>query len=116
MKPPVLNHTDYYNRKDWYSIVLQGVVDHEYMFRDVYVDWPGSMHDACVFANSQVFTLANEGKILNGESVKIDDIDVPVFLVADSAYPLSTWLMMPFPHGSTLTQGQLPLISCKDCC
>ena len=75
VKPPALNHTDYYNRKGWYSIILQGVVDHEYLFRDVYVGWPGSVHDARVFVNS-------------------------------TAFPLSTWLMKPFPHGSTLTQGQ----------
>lgn len=106
VKPPALNHTDYYNRKGWYSIILQGVVDHEYLFRDVYVGWPGSVHDARVFVNSTAFKLANEGNILNGECVRIGDVDVPIFLVADSAYPLSTWLMKPFPHGSTLTQGQ----------
>ena len=49
--PPALNHTDYYNRKGYYSMILQAVVDHNYMFRDINIGWPGSVHDALVFVN-----------------------------------------------------------------
>lgn len=38
--PPSLNHTDYYNRKGWYSVILQAVVDQNYLFTDICVDWP----------------------------------------------------------------------------
>ena len=55
VKPPAMNHTCYYNRKRWYSIVLQAIVDHNYLFTDVYVGWPGSVHDACVLANSSIY-------------------------------------------------------------
>lgn len=101
--PPALNHTDYYNRKGWYSVVLQAVVDHEYLFRDVYVGWPGSVHDARVLANSSLYKKATNKKILCGDNIVIGGVNVPVFLVGDSAYPLS---MKPFPHNSTLTHDE----------
>ena len=62
--PTALNHTDYYNRKGWYSVVLQGIVDSNYLFRDVCVGWPGSVHDARVFANSGIFTILTSEKYL----------------------------------------------------
>ena len=97
VKPPALNHTDYYNRKGYYSVVLQAVVDDEYLFRDVMVGWPGSVHDARVFANSSVYHKANQKEILNTNRVRIRGIDIYPFIVADSAYPLKSWLMKPFP-------------------
>ena len=54
--PPALNHTDYYNRKGWYSILEQAVVDHNYLFTDVCVGCPGSVHDhdTRALANSSI--------------------------------------------------------------
>lgn len=37
---------DYYNRKGWHSIILQGAVDNKGCFFDIYVGWPGRVHDA----------------------------------------------------------------------
>lgn len=106
VRPPANNHTDYYNRKGWYSVLLQAVVDHKYVFRDVVVGWPGSAHDARVFSNSNLYRKANNRTILNTNSISILNTNVFPFLVADSAYPLDTWLMKPFPHNSALTSGQ----------
>ena len=103
IKPP-LNHTDYYNRKGWYSILVQAVVDHNYLFRDICVGWPGSVHDARVYANSKLYQNAIQGKILNGNKREIANVDVPVYLIGDSAYPLSTFLMKPFDYNITQLQ------------
>ncbi|XP_062518285.1 uncharacterized protein LOC134193474 [Corticium candelabrum] len=88
--PPVLNHTDYYNRKGWYSVILQAVVDHhQYLFCDINVGWPRNKA---------------EGTILNGQSKQIEGCTIPVFLIGDSAYPLLKWLIKPYPENDHMTE------------
>ena len=60
---PAMNRTDYYNRKGWHSMILQGVVDHSYCFMDINVGWPGSIHDARVFAQSALYQNITENHL-----------------------------------------------------
>ena len=106
VRPPALNHTDYYNRKGWYSVVLQAVVDHDYLFTDIMVGWPGSVHDSRILSNSHIYYKATNKEILNTESQTILGNDMLPFLIGDSAYPLTSWLMKPFPSNSLLTNEQ----------
>ena len=41
---------DYYNQKDFYSIVLQAVSREDLRFTNVYCGWPGIVHDASLSA------------------------------------------------------------------
>lgn len=41
---PTDNHSDYINRKGYHSIVVEAVVDCNYLFRDIVIGWPGSVH------------------------------------------------------------------------
>ena len=43
---PRLHAPDYYNRKGFHSILLQGVVSAKCLFWDFDIGWAGSMHDA----------------------------------------------------------------------
>ena len=72
VRPPALNHTDYYNRKGWYSVILQAVVDDKYLFRDVMVGWPGSVHDARVLSKSQLYRKVVGKEVLNTSSCTIN--------------------------------------------
>uniref|UniRef100_A0A8C1LIX0 DDE Tnp4 domain-containing protein n=1 Tax=Cyprinus carpio TaxID=7962 RepID=A0A8C1LIX0_CYPCA len=97
---PVSYPTDYYNRKGWYSVLLQGLVDHTYCFLDFDVGWPGKCHDAYVFECSRLCHKLEDGTFFPPFSRNIQGVNIPVLIVADSAYSLTSNIMKPFPEGT----------------
>ena len=61
---PTMNHTDYYNRKGYYSVVIQAVLDYRYLFLNIYTGWPGSVHDTRVFSHSSIYKSCSDGTLL----------------------------------------------------
>ena len=81
---------DYFNRKLFPSIQLQAVCDHAGRFIDVFVGYPGSVHDARVLRHSPLF-----------QSAAYPAPDT--FLLGDGGYPC---LMRPI---SLITPYKNPL-------
>ena len=79
-------------------MVLQAVCDHRMLFTDCFVGYPGSTHDARVLKYSDLYDRV-------GESV---DLMFPngSYVLGDSAYPLSSWLMTPYRDNGHLTVKQ----------
>ncbi len=96
----------YFNRKGCYSIVMQPVVDDKYCFRDCYIGWPGSVHDARILRNSALFTKATAGTLCPNQCVQIEWVGVHPLTLGDPAYPFLPWLMKPFPHRCSHTREQ----------
>ena len=93
---PLQSASDYYNRKGYYSILIQGLVDYRGLFMDVIIGWPGKVHDARVFSNSSCFRKGNENVLFPQWSRNINGVSVPLVVLGDSAYPLLPWLMKPY--------------------
>lgn len=94
IKQPENNPVDYYNRKGFHSIILQGVCDERGVFIDTTIGRPGRMHDARVFRLSEIYNrLIDENPI----------VPQNLHLIGDSAYPLMVNLMKPYQDNGHLT-------------
>lgn len=106
IKAPKTNHEDYFNRKHFYSFVLQGAVDAAGLYLSVSTGYPGSLHYARVLRLSQLFDAAENDLILAEPTVDVNGTIVRPLIVADSAYPLKPWLLCPFKDNGALNREQ----------
>lgn len=104
---PPISSSDYYNRKGFFSVILQGVVDHRLMFWDINVGWPGKVHDARVLANSSLFARGQSNTLFPQLTERFEGVDVPVLILGDAAYPLLSWLMKPYPENQELAPAKI---------
>jgi hypothetical protein len=74
---------DYYNRKGYHSILLQGIVDSNSCFWNYDVGWAGSLHDYNLFKRSKAFDNCERGS-LQGFTI-----------VGDAAYQPRTYMLTP---------------------
>ncbi|XP_033904651.3 putative nuclease HARBI1 [Acipenser ruthenus] len=54
--PPTNEAPCYFNQKSFYSIQLQAVCNHKGMFVDIFVGYPGSVHDSRILRSSPIYT------------------------------------------------------------
>ena len=103
---PVDCPSDYYNRKGFYSVIIQAVVDSCGLFIDVNIGWPGKVHDAGVLVNSLFYSKCNSGNCFPNWKRRIYGVDISLLVLGDPAYPLLSWLMKPFSNTGSLTREQ----------
>ena len=90
IQAPAEDHTDYVNRKNYHSIVMQALVDSRYLFRDVVVGWPGSVHDARVLSNSELYDSGRKGHPFY-TNIKKTILGVDIGPVIIGALPILSW-------------------------
>ncbi len=79
-----LNHTDYFNRKGFHSILLQLTVAANCSIWNYDVGWAGSIHDSLNFTRSEIGQRCARGWFGN------------YCLVGDCAYPARPYMLVPF--------------------
>ena len=89
---------EYHNFKNFYSIVLMGMVDAKYRFIWASCGYPGNSHDSIIMQSTTLWQEIAQGKILPGIAKNVGGVDVPPLIVGDSAFPFQTWLMEPYTN------------------
>ena len=87
---------EYHNFKNFYSIVLMGLVDAKYRFVWASVGFPGNTHDAMILQATQLWKDIHENNIIPLISKEIGKVEVCPLVVADSAFPFTSWIMKPY--------------------
>lgn len=87
LRPHVEEH-NFLNRKGFHSINVQIICDHNLKIINVFANYGGSTHDSFIWRNSQVKEYM-QNLSLNG---------VRCWLIGDSGYPLSPYLMTPIAN------------------
>ncbi|XP_075763357.1 uncharacterized protein LOC102460357 isoform X3 [Pelodiscus sinensis] len=96
IRAPEHQASQYVNCKGYFSVILQAVCDHQGQFTDINVGWSGKAHDTRVFCNSSVCQRLQAGTFFPDRHIRVGDMDMPVCLVEDAAYPLQPWFMKPY--------------------
>ena len=102
IKQPNENPHDYFCYKVKYSLNVQAICDEKGVFTDVDISWPGSLHDARVFANSGVHKKFQE-KVLPSVYRELIPwhFPAPPVLLGEPAYPIFPNLMKEYTYCSS---------------
>lgn len=100
IKCPAKSGSNFFNYKNFFSIVLFAIVDADYKFIYIDVGKNGRISDGGIFANTPIYNKLENGSLrLPADEPLPDRVkNIPFLLVGDEAFPLKSYLMKPYPN------------------
>lgn len=96
---------EYHNFKNFYSIVLMGLVDAKYRFIWASCGFPGNSHDSIILQSTNLWRKIQDEEEIPNIGQKVGDVCVSPLILGDSAFPHTSWLAKPYT-AATLTAQQ----------
>ena len=94
---PFEHSHDYFCYKQFHSLNVQAVCDYKGAFMDLECKWPGSVHDAKVFANSSICKRLHSSDLPTiFQTITNRKVKIPNYLIQDPAYPLLSYCMREY--------------------
>ncbi|GBG69475.1 hypothetical protein CBR_g4169 [Chara braunii] len=96
-KPGNCPGEDYYDRKRFFSVQAQVVVDLNLRVLDMFVGYPGSCHDVRIVHLSSLRARAEAGELFSGPPVMLPlGVRTNGYLPGNNGYPPSEWVVVPY--------------------
>ena len=86
----------YHNFKNFYSIILLGLVDPKYCFIWASVGVPGNTHGSTLLQSTSLWEKIAAGSILPQSVLEIEGQAIPPLILGDGAFPMRTWIIKPY--------------------
>ena len=99
IKCHVNSGSNFYNYKNFFSIVLFAIVDADYKFLYVDVGKNGRISDGGIFVNTPIYKKLEASSVGTPQPKHLHDRvkPVPYMIVGDDAFPIKTYLMKLYP-------------------
>ena len=95
---------EYHNFKNFFSVVLMGMVDSKYRFVWASCGYPGNSHDSVIFQSTDLWNQIKNQDYLPKIGKKVGSLLVPPLILGDAAFPLQPWLMKPCTNANSTLQ------------
>ncbi|GBG66250.1 hypothetical protein CBR_g57852 [Chara braunii] len=96
-KPANVPSEKYFDRKQQFSVVAQVVVDLDMRVIDIFVGYPGCVHDQRVLRNSSLIRRAEAGEIFNADPIVLPGgVRTTGYLLGDNGYAPRTWIVVSY--------------------
>ena len=96
---------EFHNFKNFYSIVLMGIIDAHYRFIWASAGFPGNSHDSIIFQSTQLYEDITVHNCIPPIAKNEAGTNIYPLILGDSAFAFKPWVMKPYTN-AVLTPQQ----------